>query len=265
MKSYLTGLSFKSLTIILSIIAYIWTIYYCIIEFAAIKRNKKKISLFFVFQIFVLFFSPMLLLAPIINGNYLGFDVIRYNYFVFIVLLFNLILLINNYIKKQKYLVIGLNGFFATMLTAYLFWNIFNMDFGHQLKNYFSFYPKYARNLDKQFPINNVATYGITDDYWYAKHATMFSRNGIQLRVTFPDASPYFLTTNENWYFGGGNGKYPNLQFTFLLWDSDVELPDFFIEQNPPYKFYEVDENKVLYFVSPFIFDRETWQPKLLN
>jgi hypothetical protein len=43
------------------------------------------------------------------------------------------------------------------------------------------------------------------------------------------------------------------------------EITCFFVEQNPPYKSYEIDENRTLYFVAPFIFDRQTMKPKLLN
>ena len=265
MKIYLSLKSFTNLTVILSIITYIWTICYCILDFIKIKRSKKEISLLFVFQIFVLFFTPILLLAPIINGNYLGYDVIRYNYFVFIVLLFNLILLINNHIKKRKYLVVGLNCFFSAMLTAYLLWSIYNMDFGHQLNNYFSFYPEQARNFDSQFPTKNTVQYGITDDYWYAKHVTMFSKNNMRLYCTFSDATPYLHVSNKKWYYGGGNWKYSNPQFTFLVWSSDEKLPDFFIEQNTPYISYAIDKDRILYFVSPFSFNIETKQPELSN
>jgi hypothetical protein len=265
MKTYLFEFSFKSLTIILSIIAYILTIYYCLKEYITIRKKEKKISLFFIFQIFVLFFIPMLMFAPIVNGNYLGYDVIRYNYFIFIVLLFNLVLLANHYVKKQKYLAIGLNSFFAVSLSAFLLWSISNMNFTQQLKNYFSFYPKHAHNLDKLFITEDVTYYGFTHDFWYAKHTTMFSRKNIRIYHGCENASPWLHVTNENWFFGGGKGRHSNPQFTFLVWWKDKNLPNFFLEYNPPYQSYPIDEHRVLYLVPPFIFDRETMQPKLLN
>ena len=265
MKEYLTEISFISLTIILSIITYIWTIYYCLTEFIAVKRKKIEISLLFIFQLFVLFFIPILLFAPIMNGNYMGWDCIRYNYFVFIVLLFNLILLTNHYLTKQKLFIIGLNSLFSISLSVFLLWNICKIDFTHQLANYFTFYPQDARNLDKQFPTNNETVYGITDDYWYAKHATMFSKNNIQLRATFYDAVPYLHVSNEKWYFGGGNANDSNPQFTFLLWSSSEKLPDFFIEQNPPYKSQIIDRHKTLHFVKSFVYTQGQWTPHLLH
>ena len=264
MKIYLFEFSFKTLTLILSIISYILTIYYCITEFITIKQKKREISLFFIFQLFVLFFILLVLFAPIVNGNYLGFDVIRYNYYVFIVLPFNLILLANHYVKKQKYWVIGLNSFFAISFSVYLFWSILNMNFIQQLKDYSSIYPQKAQNLDKLFPQKNGVFYGFTHDYWFAKHATMFSRKNIRVYPGGESAMPYLHVTNENWFFGGGKGKYSNPQFTFLVWDKDTKLPDFFLEHNPPYKSYPIDEDKILYFVRPFIFDKSTMQPKLI-
>ena len=129
MKTYLFEISFKSLTIILSILTYIWTIYYCLTTFIAIKRKKIEISSLFIFQLFVLFFTPILFFAPVINGNYFDWAVIRYNYFVFVVLLFNLVLFANHYITKQKLLTIELNSLFSISLTVFLLWNIGKMDF----------------------------------------------------------------------------------------------------------------------------------------
>jgi len=267
MKAFLSELSFKTLTTLLSIITYIWTIYYCITEFIAIKRRKKEISLFFIFQLFVCFFIPILMLAPILNGSYIDWGIIRYNYYIFILLLFNLIVLANHYVKKQRYLVIGLNSLFSISLSIYLLWNILNMDFTRQLKVFFNCYPQNVSNFDELFTTEDDVTYyyGFTCDYWCAKYTTMFSKKNIRIYHGWEDATPRRHVTNENWFFGGGKGKHSNPQFTFLVWDTDKNLPNFFIEQNPPYKSCSIDENKTLYFVKPFIFDRETMQPKLLN
>ena len=265
MKTYLSEFSFQNLTLILSIIVYIWTIYYCITEFVNVRRKKKEISVFFIFQMFVLFFTLTVLFAPILNGNYFDNGVIRYNYYVFIVLLFNLILLANHYVKKQKQVVIGLNSFFSVSLSAFLLWSILNMNFTQQLKDYFSIYPYHARNLDEFFSLEDAPHYGFTVDYWYAKHTTMFSKKGIRIYHGWEDAAPWLHVSNENWFFGGGKGKYSNPKFTFLVWETDEKLPDFFIEQDPPYKSCKIDDKKTLYFVSPFIFDKETMQPKLLT
>ena len=264
MKTYLSEISFKSLTIILSIVSFIWTAYYGICQFIQIVQKKQNISLFFAFEIFVLFFVPMLILAPVLNGNYFGFDCIRYNYFIFIVLLFNLILLSNKFLEKHRHLTTGLNILFATALSTFLAWNIYKIDFIPQLKNVPNTYTERARSVDTLFPETETTVYGITDNYWYAKHVTMFSQNNIKLRVTFTDAIPYLLLTNRQWYTGGGDGKHADLQFTFLFWNSDLPLPEFFTTQNPPYETRILDNGMTLYLVKPFIFDAQTMQSRLL-
>jgi len=264
-KFYLSEISFNCLTVLLSIISFIWTAYYCINQFIRIRQKKQELSLFFIFESFVLFFVPMVIIAPILNGNYLGYDCIRYNYFVFIVLLFNLVLLSSHFLEKHKYFTIGLNGFLGLTLSVFIVWNICKMDFVSGLQNYFSNYTERARNIDIQFSENKAPIYGITDDYWYAKHVTMFSRNNIRLYVTYPNAIPFSYFVNRNWYFGGGNWKHANPQFTFLLWTSDLPLPDFFITENPPYKSCVLDNGNTLHLVQPFIFDTQTVLPKLLE
>ena len=255
MKDCLSRVSFVSSTIILSIISYIWTCYYCISQFVTIMRKKQTISPFFILEVFILAFVPMVALAPILNGTYLGYDVIRYNYFIFIVLLFNLILLSNCFLEKYQYITKGLNGVFASILLVYLGWNIATKDFISGFKSYFSTYTERTHNVDIQFPQSETAVYGITDNYWSGKHITMFSKKNIRLYVTFEDAVPYLHVVNRKWFTGDGNWKYANPQFTFLLWSTNLPLPDYFITQNPPYKSHDMGNGQMLHFVKPFVYD----------
>ena len=265
LKIYLFEISFKSLTITLSILSFIGTVYYCISQFIKIKQRKQEVSLFFIWETFILFFTPIVMLIPVLNGNYLGFDCIRYNYFVFIILLFNLIALLNHFFEKHQRVIMGINGFFAITLTIYLSLSIYRINFVSGFKNYFSTYTDRTHSVDKQFTENKTVIYGITNDYWYAKHVTMFSRNNIRLHATSPDAMPYTHVTNKNWYFSKGNWKYANPQFTFLLWDSDLPLPDFFAKENPTLESCIVNKNKTLYFVKPFIFTLDSNQALLIK
>ena len=257
--------SFIGLTIILSAISYIWTAYYCVNQFIKIRQKKQPISSLFVFEVFVFAFVPMMLFAPILNGSYIGFDAIRYNYFAFIILQFNLILLSNGFLAKYKYVTYGLNGVFSIALIAYLAWNIFTIDFITDFKNYFSSYTERTRNVDNQFPQNKTAIYGITNDYWYAKHVTMFSKKEVRLYVTFEEGIPFLLATNKKWFTGNSDWKYTNPVFTFVLWTSDLPLPDYFITQNPPYKSYDIGGNKTLHFVNPFVYDEDVLYPRDKN
>jgi hypothetical protein len=92
----------------------------------------------------------------------------------------------------------------------------------------------------------------------------MFTRKNVRLYVGFDDATPWLHATNENWFYGGGNWKHSNPHFTFLVWSNDIELPDFFNEQDIPYQSCELDENRTLYWVHPFIYERGSFSPKLL-
>ena len=265
MKSFLLGFSFKSLIIIFSMISYIWTIYYCTSQFVKIKQGKNAISLLFIFEVFVLFFVPIVLLTPILDGNYFNGGVIRYNYFVFIVLLFNFVLQTIHFFEEKRYILIGVNCFCSIAISMYLIWSIHTKDFISGLQNYFTFYSEYARNLDAQFQDNSTPVYGITNDYWYGKHATMFSKNEVRLYTISSNATPPFYVNNQNWFYGSNNSKYGNPEFTFLLWHKNESLPVFFTEQNPPYESRMIDKYRILYFVQPFRFDKETKQPKLLG
>lgn len=262
-RGYVTETSIRSLMVILSFVTYLWGTYYTLRTFIRIVRKEEGVTLFFIFQLFVFFYSPIVLFAPILNGYY-RIDTIRYNYFPFILLPFNFILLLSPYLRKIKYSNFILNSICSVSMVIFLFWTVSQRDIKTGLKNYFNPYPDNAQILDALFEDDGVARYGITDDYWFAKQATMFSKQNIRIYSVLDNGVAGLHVSNKKWFTGGGKGRYGNPEFTFILWSSEKELPAFFKNENIPYNQRDRIGKYTLYEVQPFIY-QENLHPTIIG
>ena len=252
---YLTKPSFILVLTYLSLFSYIATIIYVLRKTLQLNiqiKDKKCVDKMFVFQLFVFFFTPIVLLAPVFAGSYGGFDTMRYNYFPYFLLPFNAVVLANNWLNKNKRLRIILNAVLSMLIVGYLLINYPVREFGKGLENFFNFYPEKAKIIDNYFSDDETFKYGITDDYWAARQITMFSKKGIRLYSAFDGGDPWLHAANKNWFTDHDIGKHAHCLFSFLLWTKEKDTPVFFKENNDLQP-VELD-NWYLYYVKPYRF-----------
>ncbi len=187
---YLSEFCFKSITICLSMVAFIAII---VLYF---KTRKNGNWLLGYYMIFSTMFSILVISAPIINGNYTGYDTLRYNIYPFYLMPLNLTIFLACVVRNGTWLRYGkriaLVVYVLFFVTACRF---INTTF---LYRYFSYYPDKARILDTFAPGAGLK-YGIAG-YWDAKPVTMFSRKGLRLYTVFPDLNYQSHVANMQWF-----------------------------------------------------------------
>ncbi len=187
---YLSGFCFKSITIYLSMVAFIAII---VLYF---KTRQNGHWLLGYYMLFSTVFSILVISAPIINGNYTGYDTLRYNIYPFYLMPLNLALFLAYVVRNETWLQYGkriaLVVYVLFFITACRF---INTTF---LYRYFSYYPDKARILDAFAPGVGLKC-GIAG-YWDAKPVTMFSRKGLRLYPVFPDLNFQAHVANMQWF-----------------------------------------------------------------
>jgi hypothetical protein len=249
MYGYLTDFSFMMFLSWFSIFSYLAVIVYVVVKIYKLINGKETADTLFIFELFVLFSIPIVLFAPIFSGSYDNIVSFRYNYFPYILLPFNSVLLISNRLNKSKLTRITVNATLCVLMLGYLFIKFPPQEFNAGFKRYLNCYPERARIIDSYFE-DDTLKYGITDDYWLAKQATMFSKKGVRLYCTYQGGYGRLHVSNKYWFIDNGKGKHAHRKFTFFVWSKGNELPAFFEENN---NLQPVDlENWNLYEVAPY-------------
>jgi hypothetical protein len=208
----------------------------------------------FAFQLFVLFFTPIVLFTPILAGSYDNFGSLRYNYFPYLLLPFNFVVLSSNWLNKNKLIRIIVNTTLSLLMLGYLLKNYPVKELGKGLDHYFNFYPEKARIIDDYFSDDNLK-YGLTNEYWTAKQVTMFSKKGVRVHYAEPWGEPSFFVANKHWFIDRNKGKHANSEFTFLLWPKEEEIPEIFKTLNKGVTIQPIElGNWYLYEVKPYRF-----------
>jgi len=250
-RGYLTEPSFIMVLSYFSILSYIATVIYVFIKTFRLIKEKKSYDNMYVFQLFVLFFTPIVLFTPILAGSYDNSISLRYNYFPYLLLPFNSVVLISSWLNKNKLVKITLNTTLSLLMIGYLLFHYPLQELSKGLNNFIHFYPERAKIVDSCFTDENFK-YGITDDYWAARQVTMFSKKGIRMYCTFAGGDPWLHVSNKYWFTDNNKGKHAHCEFTFFLWSKDKDVPDFFKENND---LQPIDlDNWNLYHVAPYRF-----------
>jgi hypothetical protein len=251
LHGYLTSFSYVGALSYLSIFSYMAVVIYVFVKIKRFIKEKKMLSSMFTFQLFVLFFTPIVLFTPIFAGSYDDCTSIRYNYFPYLLLPFNLVMLTSDWLDKNKLFKILLNITLSLLIVGYLLLHFPVKELGKEMNRVFNFYPEKARIIDDCFQDDKTLKYGITDDYWTGKHVSMFSKKGVRLYCVYSSGYPYLHIANARWFIGKNNEAYR--EFTFLVWSNDIELPEFFKTANPDVQPVELS-NWNLYQVAPYKF-----------
>jgi hypothetical protein len=251
MYGYLTTPSFIFVLTYLSILSYIATVIYIFRKTCKLVKKKKDVNTMFAFELFVLFFVPIVFVTPILSGSYDNVASLRYNYFPYLLLPFNLVILASNYLNNNKLLRIVANVVLSFLITGYLLVHFPVQEFGKGLKHFFNFYPERAKIMDDCFLDNTTFKYGVTDDYWLARQATMFSKKKIRLYCVFAGGDPWLHAANKYWFTDNDKGKHAHCEFTFFVWSKEKEIPNFFQTENQVIHSIDLDKWN-LYQVAPY-------------
>jgi len=250
---YLTTLSYIGILTWFSIISYLAVIIYVFKKTYKLMKEKSRADALFAFQLFVLFFTPIVLFAPVLAGSYDDATSIRYNYFPYLLLPFNSVILASSWLSKNKLYNIILNTTLSILIVGYLLIHFPVREFGKELNRALHLYPEKARIIDDYFSDGQTLKYGITNEYWTAKQATMFSKKGVRLHFAFPGGDPWLHVANKNWFIDHDKGKHAHCEFTYLLWSKDSEIPEFFKAENPDVQPVDLGD-WYLYIVAPYRF-----------
>ncbi len=189
---YLRTFGYRSFTIYLFIISLLCMV----VLFFQTRKSEHFISN--LFAVFSLVFSGVVLIAPILNGNYSGTDTLRYNIYPFYFSALSLTIFTCYQLKEVK-LIQG-SKYISIMAISIVLVSGLSKISEKKLSDYFSYYPKSVEEIDKISKEQNLLC-GI-GNYWDAKKTTLFSRKGVRIYSVFDDLAVYDHVANVNWFFG---------------------------------------------------------------
>jgi hypothetical protein len=253
MYGYLTTFSFVFVLTWFSLLSYIAAAIHVSFKTYRIIKEKRHVDSMFIFQLFVLFFTPIVLLTPILAGSYDDAVSLRYSYFPYILLPFNSVVLASDFLNKNKLFRLLLNTVLSIFIVGYLLINYPIHEFGKGISQFFAFYPEKAKIVDHYFSDEKTFKYGITDDYWLARKVTMFSKKGVRLHSSFDGGDPWLHVQNKNWFTDNNKGKHAHCEFTFIIWSKEKEFPEIFRSMNDTILPIDIG-NWNLYQVKPYRF-----------
>jgi hypothetical protein len=198
LNEYLLGINFKSLIILLSIVSFTGTI---ILFFRKTGKHKHEKYLFLRFYcLFSITYTLVVLFMPVLVGNYTGYDTIRYNIYIFYLLVINTgivaaALLNGRMMKRSVRMTVTLIPALFSLAVACIIVSEFS---GKGLRQFFNYYPEIVRCVDDAAQKDKLF-YGV-GGYWDAKYITLFSKKGVHIYPVYDDLTPCNHVTNENWY-----------------------------------------------------------------
>ena len=189
------------------------------------KGGDTKRTLEVIYLIIFVCATTIILLMPVINGSYTGYDIIRYNIFSIYLGIFSF-----SYLLYKSARLLPMKRWGISTITVSLFSIVFiftaiqigKIDLKSGLKHYMNFYPDEVSEIDslaRKYDLRN----GVST-YWHAKYISMFSRENLRVVSVFPDLNPWFHVMNQNWYYYEDGSSENRRKFDFVIMDN--MLPD---------------------------------------
>jgi hypothetical protein len=254
--TYFLQFNFKTAIVLFGLISvfFICLFWVRIFYFSKDKR-ENPITIYLLFSIL---FSGLVFFAPVINGNYSGWDTLRYNIGFFFLAMLNFGMIVFLLMGKETVRLKSYNKLriIVTLLAVIaLAAGIFRYS-GAGVRSFFMYYPNEVKTIDDVAEKYDLKM-GV-GHYWEAKHTTMFSKKGVVIHPVFDDITPYYHTTNENMFY------------------ADSAIYDFILlnrfEDTSTYRNYfgdgfllDVGSNLKIVKVDPFRFDRESKHAYLIG
>ncbi len=253
------------------IVSLIWIL--AIISFITggiiVLRNYRKIlfgaqpDLPLVYLLFSTFFFPMVIIAPLLNGNYTGFDTVRYIIFAFYVAIFNIPLILWFYRSQINPKVVRITGIILfTVLFGFGIFLTSKINLVKQISHIANYYPPYVEMVDKVVAEENLK-FGLAN-YWDAKFITMFSKSGVKIYSALDDLNAYYHVSNQDWYYGCSNCDIGVKEFNFIIFDRFAWRDVVNQLMNQDSRLIRKD-NLELLITKPFVMSRLTYKPVFKN
>jgi hypothetical protein len=161
---------------------------------------KRIASNFRYFLIFYFVFITATMSAPVLMGNYMFVDCIRYNSSMYFFSTVGIAVVIALFLSMPKRYPAFQLAF--TYIIILMFFLAPVMRFKPEgFKSYFTYYPPKVRVLDSICEKHHLSK-GVSD-YWKAKWTCMFSRKGVQLVTVHSSINFYEVGSNINWFYDG--------------------------------------------------------------
>jgi hypothetical protein len=255
----------------LNLVSLLWILSFASFAFSGIIVVRKYREILFaakpqlplVYLLFSVFFYPIVILAPLLNGNFTGFDTIRYIVFAPYLAIFNIPLIFwfyrsfISYRTIQATCVLLFVGFFGygIILTS-------KINPVKQIGHVVNYYPAYIERVDKIAREENLK-FGLAN-YWDAKFITMFSRSGIKVYAAMDNLGAYYHVSNENWYYGCNKCKTGEKEFNFVIFDRFQNREEINSLINNGARLIQKDGLELL-ITKPFVMSRKTYKPVMTD
>jgi hypothetical protein len=170
-------------------------------------RRKKSNGLISQYVFFSICFDVVVFIAPVLNGNYTGFDTLRYNIYPLYSSALNNAMLVAYIVNNSALKAYSLPGKWALTTVVIFLLGLGMLSFSRLgLKRYFFYYPSMAKQIDAMAKQNELKC-GVAD-YWNAKKTSMFSKNSLRVYSVFEDLGAYEHVTNRQWFYGNNVFNY---------------------------------------------------------
>ena len=258
---YLKEFDVRGIIDILFILSFAIHLYLLIKNIILVIKNKEFNKSEF---IYLLLFIPVLfiiLITPIINGNYVSWALLRYNIYSLYLGIFSYAYLIYklNFKTRLKanyisFIVIAL----IFVESIFIIKKISNNNISEGLNNFMTYYPESVKCIDQLSNKENIK-YGVSE-YWKAKYITMFSKEDVRVYTVLDNLTVWYHVVNQNWYYQNKKGKFGNPEFNFIISNG---LNDEILLEQLGIPIDTITCNNLTIFKYPqFQFDKKTRKPK---
>jgi hypothetical protein len=234
-----------------------------------VVRNYRKIlfvaqpDLSLVYLLFSTFFFPMVIIAPLLNGNYTGFDTVRYIIFAFYLAIFNIPFILWSYCSQISSNVVRITGIIIfALLFGYGIFLTSKINPVKQIAHILNYYPPYVEMVDQVVADENLK-FGLAN-YWDAKYITMFSKSGVKIYAALDDLNAYYHVSNQDWYYGCSTCDIGVKEFNFIIFDRFAWRDVINQLMNQDSRLIH-KENLELLITKPFVMSRLTYKPVFKN
>lgn len=259
---YFKDFNLVSIILILTLASFILTAIIIVRNYRSLifAAKSEKILLYFLFSFF---FVPAVIIAPILNGSYTGFDTVRYIVFALYLAIFNLPLIIWFYRS-------GINKLFFKLAPVVLFIVLLGYgviltkkgNIGEQISQMANYYPEVVRNADN-IAIQEGLKFGLAN-YWEAKHITMLSKSGLKIYAVHDDLVTFYHVSNRDWYYGCTKCEIGERKFNFIILNRFInrDVINHFMEED--HKIVNIEKIEMI-ITQPFVMNRKTTRPAIFE
>lgn len=225
----------------------------CILAFIVLKRRDKAQFHYIFIEVFML----SALLAPIVLGVYLGFDSIRYNFAMYILMPFVLAILIYEIVKNKTVLWL-LQSVILVIICTLSFINI--DDKFYNSENIYAYKNEKIQELNELAFKHNLKN-GIAT-YWDAKKLSMLNNQDVFIANCYENLFTFTHVSNKTWWYIDPNID-GQMLFDFIIIDSDLQKQNTIEMFGNPLQVLQSD-NLLIYKYPPFYYPKGDYIPKLL-